>query len=103
MAQIQREPFDRLSARVLGGGGDVAFNGEVDEEGPNFVCAHFGGALFVVEEHVAADPIEVGFFGAIGVMFGAQGIGDTFDTFGQCKLGRVVFLPLELTFWAQIV
>lgn len=70
------EEEDGAKGLILSGGGDAAFNGKVDEEGANFGRAHFGGVLFVVIEDVAADPIEVGFFGAIGVMFGAQGIGE---------------------------
>jgi hypothetical protein len=42
----------------------------------DFICAHLGRVFFMMEEDVAAHPIEIGFFGAIGVMFGAEGVGE---------------------------
>jgi hypothetical protein len=60
----------------LGGGGDVAFNCEVGEEGFDFGDAHFVGVTFVVEEDEAADSLNVGFFGAIGIVLEANGIAD---------------------------
>jgi len=40
----------------------------------NFWCAHLGGMTLVVEQNVASDPIDVGLFGAKGVVFKAQGV-----------------------------
>lgn len=57
---------------VLGGGGNGAFGGEVDEECPDLLCAHFEGVALLVEEDVPADPVQIGFFGAVGVVPGAQ-------------------------------
>jgi len=39
------------------------------------------GLLFFMEEDEAADPIDVGFFGAIGVVFCAEGIGELVEQF----------------------
>ena len=74
MEDFAVEKEDGAEGLVLGGGGDVPFGGEVDDVGADFVGAHLGGMFFMVEEDVAADPVEVGFFGAVGVVFGAQGI-----------------------------
>ena len=68
------EKEDGAESLVLGGGGDVPFGGKVDDVGADFIGAHLGGMFFMVEEDVAARPVEVGFFGAVGVVFGAQGI-----------------------------
>ena len=51
------------------------------EEGADFVCAHVFGVSFLMEEDVAADPVYVGFFGAVGVVFGAQGVGELVEEF----------------------
>ncbi len=40
------------------------------------------GVVFVVEENVVFDPAFAGLFGAAGVMFEAEGVGDTFDKLG---------------------
>ena len=76
---VQEE--DGAEGLVLGGGGDVPFGGEVDDIGTDLVGAHLGGMLFMVEEDVAADPIEVGFFGAVGVMLKAEGVLHLFEKF----------------------
>lgn len=67
---------------VLGGGGDVLFDGEVGEEGLNFGDAHFFGVAFAVVEDVAFDPFGVGFFGAVGVVFEADGLAELLEEFG---------------------
>lgn len=59
---------------ILGGGSDVAFDGEVGEEGFDFGFAHVLGVPFVVKEDKTADPIDVACFGAVGVMLDAQGV-----------------------------
>lgn len=58
---------------VLGGGGDVALNGEVCEEAPDVIGAEVARVAQVVEVDVAADPADVGLFGAVTVVAGAQG------------------------------
>ena len=54
---------------VLGRSRDLLMGGKVGEEGFDFGCAHGGGVTFVMEEDVAFDPIFVGLFGAVGVVF----------------------------------
>ena len=68
------EEEDGRESLVLGGGGDVLFDGEVGEEGLDFWGAHFERVAFVVVEDEAAHPVEVGLFGAVGVVFGAQDV-----------------------------
>ena len=58
---------------VLGRSGDVLVGGEVGEEGFNFRCAHLSRVAFVVEEDEPADPLDVGLFGAVGVVACAEG------------------------------
>jgi hypothetical protein len=57
---------------VLGGGGDVVIDGEVGEEGLDLGGAHIGGVFFAVKEDEAYDPVDVGLFGAEGVVFEAE-------------------------------
>ena len=47
---------------------------EVGEEGGDFFGTHVFGVAFVMEEDVAFDPIFVVLFGAVGVVFEANGI-----------------------------
>ncbi len=78
---------------VLGGGGEVAFGGEVGNKGLNFFGAHVFGMAFIVEEDVANDPVFVSLFGALGIMFNADGVADLLEEFfalrwagGRCLL-----------------
>jgi hypothetical protein len=66
---------------VLGGGGDVFFDGEVGEEGFDFGDAHVSGVPFVMEEDVAAYPLDVGLFGLVGVVFKSEGVADLVEEF----------------------
>lgn len=75
------EEEDGGKSLVLGGGGNGAFGGKVDEEGVYFRRAHFEGMAFFVEEDIPANPVHVGFFGAVGVVFGAQGIAHSVEDF----------------------
>lgn len=61
---------------VLGRGGNIALGCQVGEESLDFRGAHFGRMALVVEKDEAADPVYVGFFGTVGVMFGPQDIPD---------------------------
>lgn len=65
----------------MGGGGDVAFDGEVGEEGFDFRFSHIFKMAFVVKEYEAADPLNVAFFGAIGVVFNSEGVADLVKEF----------------------
>ena len=73
------EEEDGAEGLVLGGCGDVSFDGEVGDEGMDLGCAHFFRVFFVMKEYIAADPVYVGFFGAIRVVFGAEGVGELFE------------------------
>ena len=42
----------------------------------------------IMKEDKAADPIEIGFFGANGVMEHAQLGGDLFEELGRLRMGR---------------
>ena len=61
---------------VLGGGGHLIVDGQVGEKGLDFSRAHVAGVTFMVKEDVAFDPAEVACFGAVGVMFEAEGVAD---------------------------
>ena len=75
------EEEDGAEGLVGGGCGDFAFGGEVGDEGANFDFAHVFGVAFFMEEDVAFDPVCVGLLGAVGVMFGAEGVADLFHEF----------------------
>lgn len=51
------------------------------EKGLYFGGAHIFGMAFVVKEYVAALPVYIGFFGAEGVVFGAQNVTDLVEEF----------------------
>lgn len=59
---------------ILGGRGDAAFDCQVRNEGLDFKDAHFGGVALVVVKDITLAPVDIGLFGAIGVVFGADGI-----------------------------
>jgi hypothetical protein len=40
-----------------------------------------GGMPFVMKEALAADPVEVGFFSAVGVVFGAESVEESIESF----------------------
>ncbi len=58
---------------VLGGGRDVVVDGEGGEKRFDVVGGEVGGVALVVEEDEAADPVQVGGFGARGVVAQAEG------------------------------
>jgi hypothetical protein len=66
---------------VLGGGGNMLHGGEVDEKAADLIRPHVGGVALVVEEDVALDPVNVGLFGVLGVVFDAQLIADLVEEF----------------------
>ena len=81
----------------MSGGGEVPLGGEVDDIGTDLVGAHLGGMFFMMEKDVAADPVEAGFFGAVGVI--PQGDAP------RCLARRVSeswsssFLVIRVDFW----
>lgn len=66
---------------VLSGSGDAAVDGEVAEKGGDLLFAHVGRMAFSVEENVAADPIDISFFGADAVVLDAQVPADAVEEF----------------------
>lgn len=78
---IAIEEEDGAEGLILRGCGDVPFDGEVCDKGLNFRDAHFGGMALVVMEDVALAPIEVGLFGAVGVVLGADGVAEPIKKF----------------------
>lgn len=103
MEEVTVEKEDGADGLVLGGGGGFAIDDEVGDELVDLCDAHFFGVAFVVVEDVLADPVDVGFFGAGGVLFEANEIAVLVEQFfpfwGGCSLwvgcflGLVHFLP----------
>jgi hypothetical protein len=69
---ISVEEEESVEGLVLGRGSDVLFDGQVSEKELDLFLAHVFRVAFSVEEHKAADPGEVLFFGAVGIVFTAQ-------------------------------
>jgi len=61
-------------------------NRRAEEEGFDFGCGHGGGVAEFVEADEACDPVDVGLFGADGVVFEAQRIADLIEQFPGCWL-----------------
>ena len=74
------------------GGGYFLFCGKVGEVCLYFLLSHFFGVAFAVEEDVAFDPFFVGLFGAVGVVFEADGVGDLVEQFFAFRGGCGVFV-----------
>jgi hypothetical protein len=53
---------------ILGAGRDAPLHGQVRQERLDFRSPHFPGVSLVVKEDIAANPLDVGLFGANGVM-----------------------------------
>ena len=76
MEDFTVEEENGAKSLVLGGGGNMALGCQVHEEGLDFRSAHVVRVAFdirraqsrILEEDIAAHPIEVGFFGAKGVV-----------------------------------
>jgi hypothetical protein len=81
LQDVAVEEEDGAEGLILGGGGDVLFDGKVGDECLDLGGAQVFGVAFAVEEDVAFDPVFVGLFGAEGVVFGADGVGDLIHEF----------------------
>ena len=75
----------------LGGGGDMAVDGQVSEEGGDLGRAHVFGVAELVEVNKAFDPIYVGVFGANRVVFDADGGAELVEEFGRFGIHGVAF------------
>lgn len=80
LEDVAVEEEDGAEGLVLGGFGYFSFNDEVGDELVDFADGHLAGVdgdltaveVGVVIANVLADPVEVGFFGARGVLFEAD-------------------------------
>ena len=91
------EEEDGAKGLILCGGGDLLGGCEVGDEVFDFRDAHFFGVTFAVKEDVVFDPVDVGVFGARGVVFDAKCVTVLVEEFfvlrGGCnRLGH--FLPV---------
>jgi hypothetical protein len=59
---------------VLGRRGDLSIHGQMGEKGFDFRRAHLARMTLAVEENETSDPIDVGFFGADGVVLESDGV-----------------------------
>ncbi len=77
-------------------------DGEVGEECLDFGRAHVFGVAFVMEEDVAFNPVFVGLLGAVGVVFGANGVGDLVEEFaGRFWLQTLSHKRWVANLWAK--
>lgn len=84
---------------VLGGGGDVALDGEVVEIGDDFGLAHLFGVALAVEEDEPLGPVEVGLLGADAIVAAAEDVAhlaeqpgaahDAVGVYGDVSIGAV--------------
>ena len=95
------EEEDGAEGLVLGGGGGFTFNDEVGDELVDFRGGHFARVAFdfamaqagVVIANVLDNPVDVGFFGARGVLFEADGFAvEVEEFFGLGLHGFVTIL-----------
>lgn len=68
---------------VLSGGCHVEVKIEVAQKGGDLFFAHLLRVTLIVEENEAADPVDIGLFGANAVAFHAQVPTDTIQEFGR--------------------
>jgi len=76
----------------LGGGGDLAIDGQVGQEGRDFGRAHIFGMAELVEVDRAFDPIYVSFFGTDGIMFDTDSGAELVEEFWGLGSHRLAFL-----------
>jgi hypothetical protein len=73
---------------VLGGGRDLAVNGERRQERGDFGGAHLSRVALAVEEDVPLDPVDVRLLGAAAVVAGADGFAHAVEEPGLRGAGR---------------
>jgi hypothetical protein len=57
---------------ILGGGGDMAVNGEIRQELPNLFSTRVPWMTFIVKQNNSSNPLHVGLFGPETIVFGAD-------------------------------
>ena len=65
----------------VGGGGNFALGGKVGDEGFDFGVAHVFGVAFAMKKDVPFGPIDIGVFGAVGVVLGLKGFAHLVEEF----------------------
>jgi hypothetical protein len=73
--------FDRLSAWVLRGSGDIGLLGQVRKKSFNLQRTHFIRVTLVMKKNVALCPMEIHFFGRIRIVFDAYGSAQLVEKF----------------------
>ena len=75
------QELDGAERLVLGRGSNLTLVGKVGDVGLNFFGTHILWMALLVKENEACDPLDVGLFGAIGIMFDADGFADKIEQF----------------------
>lgn len=94
------EEDDGVEGDILGGSGNAGPFGEGGKERADLGGAHFGGVAFIVEEDEAADPMNVGFFGAGAQVAEADGFADLIEKF-LCHICSIDFFSMVTNFNPQ--
>jgi hypothetical protein len=68
LQNISIQKLQGVQRLVLRGSRDIGLLGQVRKKGFNLRCAHFSWVPFVMEENIALCPMDVRFFGGIGVV-----------------------------------
>jgi hypothetical protein len=85
------EEQERAQRLVLGGGGNLALDGEGAEEARDLGGAHLGGMALVVDEDAPADPSDVSLLGAATAVAKAVGLPHAVEEPGWAPVDRAGF------------
>lgn len=99
---VSVEEEDGAKGLILSGGGDLLFGCEVGKVLSDFRDAHFFWMAFIMKENVVPDPLDIGVFGARGVMLDAKGIAilvEKFFFWRFLRCGSWNWLGHFLPFW----
>ena len=73
------------------------------QKGFDFGLCHFSGVSFVMEENIAANPLNIGLLGAIGVVFYPKYVSNLFEQlFRFCGIPYHVAINPILVSWGDI-
>ena len=73
------EKEDGAKRLILGGSSDLAIGCKLSQKCSNLLLPHGSRMALLVKQNVAADPIQVGLFGTIGVVPHAEGVGQLIE------------------------
>lgn len=99
LENVAVEEEEGAEGLVLGGCGNVFDSGKVGDEGFDLRNTYILGMPFVVEENLAANPLDAGFFGFVGVVFKANSVTDLIEQlflgwgFHSCLVARTPHTP----------